>query len=190
MDEQYYEEEIFNSINKPGNEFSGKEFEQCTFENCDFSECNFSRSKFSDCCFVNCNLSMIKIQDASMKTVDFDQCKISGVDFSECNDFIFEVGFNKSILDFANFSSLDMKYTKFVDCHIHDANFNQCNLESSSFNNCDLKGAIFERTILVKCNFSSSYNYIINPNNNNLKKALFSLSGLPGLLTQYNIIVE
>jgi hypothetical protein len=48
-----------------------------------------------------------------------------------------------------------------------------------------LKRAIFENTNIEKVDFRSSYNYVINPEIHNVKKAKFSLSGLIGLLAQY-----
>jgi uncharacterized protein YjbI with pentapeptide repeats len=189
LKEQYYEEETFTSLQPTENDLAGKEFELCTFENCNFSEADFSHTKFTECNFINCNLAMVKLTNTSLKTVDFQNCKLTGVDFSECNDFIFAVGFTGSILDFASFIKMEVKNTHFCDCHIHEANFTRSNLENAVFENCDLKGAIFSHTKLMKCDFVSAYNFIIDPNENNVRKAKFSLDGLPGLLQKYRIIV-
>ncbi len=190
MTDQYYEDEVFQNLSQANGSFVNKEFEQCVFENCNFSDGNFSHTSFTDCQFVNCNLSLIKLTGASFKTVSFQDCKLTGVDFSNCNDFVFDVCFYNSILDYATFFKLNMKKTKFDGCHLQDVIFTQTNLDSSIFENCDLVGAIFERTNLFNCNFTTSYNYIINPDNSNIRKAKFSLSGLPGLLVQYGIVVE
>jgi hypothetical protein len=46
------------------------------------------------------------------------------------------------------------------------------------------------RSTLSSANFVSSYNFTIDPEKNLLRKAKFSLDGLPGLLENYGIIVE
>ena len=53
-----------------------------------------------------------------------------------------------------------------------------------------MNGAIFDNTILEKSDFRTSYNYAMNPEINSIKKAKFSLQGIPGLLGKYNIEVE
>ena len=68
--------------------------------------------------------------------------------------------------------------------------FTEANLTGAIFNNCDLVGAIFENSLLEKADFRTSYNYSIHPETNNIKKAKFSLQGLPGLLSNYNIEIE
>jgi fluoroquinolone resistance protein len=58
------------------------------------------------------------------------------------------------------------------------------------FDNCDLKNAAFDQTILEKADFRTAFNYSIDPDNNKIKKAKFSISGLTGLLEKYNIEIE
>ncbi len=42
----------------------------------------------------------------------------------------------------------------------------------------------------IKANFKTSYNYTIDPTKTKLKKALFSLEGVKGLLYKYEIEVS
>ena len=63
-------------------------------------------------------------------------------------------------------------------------------MKNSVFTNCDLQGAKFENSELINVDFTSSYNYSINPEVNKVTNAKFSLDGLPGLLDNYNIIIE
>jgi hypothetical protein len=50
--------------------------------------------------------------------------------------------------------------------------------------------ARFERTVLEKVDFRTSYNFSIDPEVNRMKKARFSLAGIAGLLGKYDIVVE
>jgi hypothetical protein len=49
---------------------------------------------------------------------------------------------------------------------------------------------MFEETNLEKTDLRTAYNYTIDPDKNKLKKAAFSLNGLPGLLSKYDIVIE
>ncbi len=49
---------------------------------------------------------------------------------------------------------------------------------------------LFENTILDKTDFRTAYNFSIDPSINRMKKARFSVSGLPGLLSKYDIEIE
>jgi uncharacterized protein YjbI with pentapeptide repeats len=68
--------------------------------------------------------------------------------------------------------------------------FAECDLTSAIFNNCDLMQTIFDRTILEKADLSAAFNYTIDPEINKIAKAKFSATGLAGLLTKYNIVIQ
>ncbi|GHU58990.1 hypothetical protein FACS189411_15280 [Bacteroidia bacterium] len=80
-----------------------------------------------------------------------------------------------------------MKNTRFKNTQLQEVDFVEADLTGSIFENCDLTRTIFERTILEKADFRTSYNYSLDPEANRIKKAKFSLTGLPGLLSKYNI---
>ncbi|WP_311316321.1 pentapeptide repeat-containing protein [Kaistella jeonii] len=66
----------------------------------------------------------------------------------------------------------------------------QKNLSSADFTDCDLSQTIFQNTNLEKADFRSAFNYTIDPENNRLKGAKFSLAGISGLLGKYQIKIE
>jgi uncharacterized protein YjbI with pentapeptide repeats len=71
-----------------------------------------------------------------------------------------------------------------------ETDFTEADMTDAHFHNCNLDRAFFSRTILKNADFRSSYNFTIDPDNNNLKKARFSVQGLPGLLAKYDIRIE
>ena len=85
---------------------------------------------------------------------------------------------------------MKIRKTLFKNCQLHEVEFGESDLSGSMFDNCDLQNAIFENSILNKADLRTSFNYSINPEVNRLKKAKFSLSGLPGLLDQYELEVD
>ncbi|HWZ16607.1 MAG TPA: pentapeptide repeat-containing protein [Mucilaginibacter sp.] len=166
-----------------------------TFENCRFTSSNFSYADLSGLTFVNCffdecNLSLIKLSGTGLQDVQFKGCKLTGADFSKSNDFLFEVSFSNCILNNAIFYKKKNKRAKFTDCSLIETDFTEADLTDVQFNNCNLHRAFFNRTILKNADFRTSYNFIIDPDINNLKKAKFSVQGLAGLLAKYDIRID
>ena len=164
-------------------------FEACTFKNCDLTEANFYGCDFVKCTFDNCNLSMVKFAKIGLDNINFIDCKMVGADFSNTKDFLFGVNFANCILDYATFMKKKNRKAKFESCSLKGADFSEADLTDSKFIKCDLSAAVFMRSVLNGVNFSSAFNYTIDPEKNNLRKAKFSTTGLAGLLENYGIIV-
>jgi uncharacterized protein YjbI with pentapeptide repeats len=113
-----------------------------------------------------------------------------GVVFDHCHPMLFRVKFDQCILDYCSFSGLKMKQTPFKGCSMVEAQFAECDLTGSAFPDCDLLRTQFHQVVLEKVDFTSARNFVIDPNQNRIRKARFSLSGLPGLLVSYGIVVE
>lgn len=167
-----------------------KEFEDCIFKNCDFSSSDFSSSTFMDCEFIDCNLSMIQLGNTSLKTVRFRNCKLLGIQFTTCDDFLFDVHFQDCVLDYASFANKKMPKTHFISCSLKEVSFIGTQLINSVFENCNLDNAIFNETLLAGVDFTTAYNYKIDPEFNPMKKAKFSNQGIVGLLDKYDIKIE
>jgi uncharacterized protein YjbI with pentapeptide repeats len=58
------------------------------------------------------------------------------------------------------------------------------------FENCDLYRSEFAKAIANKANFKTSYNYTIDPVKTKIKKAVFALEGIKGLLFKHDILVQ
>jgi uncharacterized protein YjbI with pentapeptide repeats len=124
-----------------------------------------------------------------MNDVLFKGCKLLAVNFSKCEDFLFGVSFDGCILDYASFAGKKMVKTKFSGSSLKEVSFSQTNLTGSVFDECNLLETVFNRTDLTAVNFTTAYNYILDPELNILKKAIFAMTGLEGLLTKYGIKV-
>lgn len=78
----------------------------------------------------------------------------------------------------------------FKNCQVQEVEFIEADLTMVLFDNCDLMRAVFENTILEKADLRTSYNYSIDLETNRVKKAKFSVTGLPGLLNKYDLHIE
>ena len=184
------EGKCFKGINFSETEIVRADFENCSFVNCIFLNSDLAKINFTECEFDNCNLAMAKICRTSFQTVKFLNCKLLGLHFSDCNPFLLSVSFEGCHLQLASFYKLKLKGARFKNCNLQEADFTESDLTGSIFDNCDLAGAIFQFTLLEKSDFRTSFNYSFDPELNRIKKAKFSLAGIPGLLGKYNIEIE
>lgn len=180
----------FNKVVYQDEITSNREFEHCSFEICDFSNGQFLSCTFSDCTFKNCNLTMTKFSHSQLDKIVFSGCKLVGVNFSDCNDFLFTPKFEQCILNCCSFVRKNLHGFSLIDSKVKETDFTECDLSNSIFQNTDLSNSVFNRTNLFKADFVTAYNYDIDPEINNIKKAKFSLHGLTGLLNKYDIHIE
>jgi len=189
MQNSYSEDEYFLSVDFNKHPVANGEYDNCTFENCNFRDFNLSDFNFEECIFKNCELSNAKIANTAFKTVLFENCKLIGLQFNECNSFLLAFKFIDCQLNLSSFYRLKLENTIFKDCSLPEVDFSETDLSESTFSNCNFLGAMFGNTNLEKTDFSSSSDFLIDPENNRIKGAKFTLTGLPGLLNKYQIKV-
>ncbi|HNW56723.1 MAG TPA: pentapeptide repeat-containing protein [Bacteroidales bacterium] len=185
-----HEEKSFRNIAFTEEETRNSEFYNCSFISCDFSDKVFISAIFVDCVFSNCNLSMVKLNQCLLNDITFKESKLLGVDFSDCIDRPFIVKFENCGLDYSSFVRKKLAKTSFTGSSLRNVDFTECDLTKATFSNTDLTDAVFNRTILKEADFTSATNFNIDPELNNIRKARFSLYGLAGLLTKYDIKID
>ena len=175
-------------------DFSKKSLENYTFPSCSFISCDFSESllrnaKFCACTFMNCNLSLMKLDGCRFQEVKFVDCKIVGAEFFKCERTFFSVTFKGCLLQYCNFSDLNMENSSFTGSKLKDSHFTNAILIGTDFHDVDLTGTIFHNCDLRKADFSSATRYNIDPQTNKIKKAKFSLPEALGLLRAFDITI-
>ena len=68
--------------------------------------------------------------------------------------------------------------------------FDNADIKNSIFEHCNLERASFAGTNLEKVDFSTAFNFSINPAACKLKKTVFSEDNLRGLVDHLNIIIK
>jgi uncharacterized protein YjbI with pentapeptide repeats len=129
-------------------------------------------------------------KDTKFQNAQFVNCKIIGIDFSKCHEFQFSFRFQGCGIDYCSFNGRKLKKTIFESCSLKETDFSNSDLTEALFDKCDLMNTLFRHTTLEKTDFRTAVNYLIDPEINKVKKARFSLNGLPGLLGKYNLIIE
>ncbi|WP_303309642.1 pentapeptide repeat-containing protein [Hymenobacter sp. BT730] len=167
-----------------------REFEEYHFVGFDFSQANLSGWRFSDCLFENCNLAGATIANTAFQNVAFAGCKLIGLPFQACRDMLFGVHFDHCQLDYASFLGRALSNTRFINCSLQEADFTQADLTNAAFQDCKLLRAVFKQTRLVGADFSTAQDVELDPAQNEVKQARFSLHSLPGLLTQFELVIS
>lgn len=165
------------------------EYDNCVFESCNFTGLTLSDIRFNDCEFKHCDFSLCKLL-CNLNVATFTECKLTGTDFTSIGSLSGSLQFEKSVMDYASFVQLKIRKTHFIACNLHETYFDEADLCGSTFSECDMFRASFNKTNLEKVDFSSSFNYTINPNGNRLYKTVFSEDGLRGLVAHLNIIIK
>jgi uncharacterized protein YjbI with pentapeptide repeats len=190
MSTHYILEQEFQNCHFEQDAIKHTEYEKCLFDRCDFSRCDFLAVSFIDCVFNRCHFDGAKINYVALRTARFNHCSMKDINFSMCNKLLFDIAFHHCVLDFSKFYTLKLKGTSFIHCSLIAVDFMNADLTEVVFDQCDLYRSEFAKAIANKANFKTSYHYSIDPEQTKLKKAIFSLSGVKGLLTKYEIVVE
>jgi len=166
------------------------EFEQCTFHDCDFSACDFTGVIFIECSFFDCNFKETRINYVSLRDVQFTKCNFTSVNFAMTDQVIYSFNFTDCLLDYAQFYNLKLKKIQFINCSMIAVDFMNTDLSEALFDNCNLRRAVFMDSNLQKADFYTSYEFVIDPEKNKMKRAIFSAEGLKGLLSKYDLIIK
>jgi uncharacterized protein YjbI with pentapeptide repeats len=189
MDSVAYDR-LFENVDFSEQSLQIGEYEVCTFVNCNFMGVDMCGIQLTECVFFGCDLSNAQIATTAFRDACFKDCKMVGMQFKLHTDFLFSVSFEGCNLHLSSFYRMSLKKMKFKNCILREVDFTSADLTESSFDGCDLLGAVFSDSNLEKVDFRKSNFYSIDLEQNRVKKAKFSLHGLPGLLGKYNIEIE
>jgi uncharacterized protein YjbI with pentapeptide repeats len=184
-----YFNEVFDQADRLPDQWGGHDFEQCTFRKLELSKSTLNSANFINCRFESCVLTQADLKNTKLYDVSFTDCKLLYVDFGACNPFGFHVDFEECQLDYALFLNRKLKKGRFTECSLREVQFLSCDLTGTIFRRCNLELARFEQNNLSQVDFSSSYNISLDPDENKLRKARFSLHNLPGLLKKYELVI-
>lgn len=190
MDFNYIDEHTFKNSNYSEKPLEIAEYEYCTFNNCNFSNTKLSEIKFSECEFIDCNFSNANLTNVSFQDVKFKNCKMLGLQFDACNQFGFAASFNSCQLDHSIFYKVKLNRSSFVNSQLKAVDFSEADLKKSKLIGCNLLDATFQNTILELADLTNATNYSIDPEQNKIKGAKFSLPEVVGLLDKYYIKIE
>lgn len=189
----HYEDQNFIGLHQDNIPILSSEFFDCTFTNCSFVETIFRKCRFINCVFQGCDLSLVKVPESIFSSFRFEDSKIIGVDWTQADWPIAGLGkppsFIRSILDHCTFIGLNLKGIQVIDCVALDVDFRESDISGADFTGTDLSDSLFNYTNLSKADLRQACNYNIDPGQNVLKGAKFSLPEAMSLLYNMDIIL-
>ncbi len=183
--DEYYDQLIEN-INLTQQQISSIEFDNCTFESCYFNKSTFAYCKFTECIFENCDLSLLNIKASVFNDVQLIDTKAIGINWTSASS-PFDINFKNSDISMSSFYNLDLRQAKIINCKANDVDFAKTNLEKVDFKESDLNGSMFGDTNLKNADLSHAINYMIDPNQNNLKNTKVSLPQATSFLSYFEL---
>lgn len=187
MNQELIEQQLFTKEDYTETPLPKGEYDTCNFRNCNFAGTDLSGIRFMDCTFNGCDLSNVKVNKSSFQETIFKECKMLGFHFDTCDQLGLTVRFENCQLDHSSFYQVKLNHTVFRNSSLKEVEFSESDLRNTVFDECDLLSARFDHTNLERANLSTAINYSINPENNRLRGAKFSMPSVVGLLDTYNI---
>ncbi len=193
-DRQEYAGEAFKALFLREGRFTSKEFRDCAFDGCDFTRAEFSLCRFENCSFRGCNLSLARLGSSVFTGTAFKDSKLVGVNWTEAHwpriRLAAPVSFDNCLMNDSVFLGLALPKTRFSGCQARGADFRDADLAGADLRRADLSGALFGGTNLEGADFAGARGYSLNPGDNRLKGARFSLPEAVALLRGLGIKLE
>jgi uncharacterized protein YjbI with pentapeptide repeats len=189
LNESFYKETEFRNLVLNTKDLKNKEFYKCRFVSCNLFKFKFTSCEFENCTFESCDLSLAVVAGSKFLDVIFKGSKTVGVDWREVS----RPGSYKFIdckIDNSIFYRMDLHSINIIKCSAQNVDFVETNLSRAVFTDTNFSGSKFSRSNLSYADFSESINYNIDPNNNKLKKTIFSLPEAVSLLSSFDIIIK
>lgn len=181
-----YEEVIFKDLQLVHLELTGSEFTGCTFTHCSLVEAVLRDCRFVGCRFIGCDLSLLQVPGSSFTTTRFENTRLLGINWTLAHwpaaGLGDPVGFWKCGLSHSTLLGISLPGLQLIDCAVLEVDFREADLSGADLSGSDLSGSLFLHTNLAAADLSRARNYHINPAENKLHGAKFSLPEAMALL--------
>lgn len=193
-DQPSYLDATFTQLDYSNGTLADKTFDHCQFNQCHFMEATFDHCEFIECEFIDCNFSAARFQKTQYRDCIFESCKLIGINWTQLKwpsiKLNSSVQFHRCNLSQSSFYELALSEIRMETCVATDVDFRQADLSYGIFCDTDFSGSQFMHTNLHSANFSGAINYLINPTENTISKATFSLPDAINLLRGFDITIE
>jgi fluoroquinolone resistance protein len=189
----YHADQVFKEVRLERDELVSSEFYDCAFLRCSFVETVFRNCRFVNCAFQHCDLSLVQVAGSTFSAARFEDSKVIGVDWTQADwptaGLGNPVGFYRSAISHSTFIGLRLRGIQIRDCVAVDVDFREADLSQADFAGTDLAQSLFSDTDLTEADLSRARNYHIDPAQNVLTQARFSLPEATALLYSMDIVL-
>jgi uncharacterized protein YjbI with pentapeptide repeats len=138
-------------------------------------------------------LSLVQVPESTFSATRFENSKVIGVNWTQANwpttGLGNPLGFFKSAISHSTFIGLSLRGIQIRDCVAVDVDFRETDLSQADFAGTDLSQSMFGHTNLTGADLSRARNYHIDPGQNVLRQARFSLPEAMSLLYSLDIVL-
>jgi uncharacterized protein YjbI with pentapeptide repeats len=184
--------EVFQGLGLERAKLGSFRFEECIFDRCDLSDADLGDCRFVDCVFLGSDLSLVQIPGAVFISSWFEDSKLIGVNWTRANWEPIQIGdplrFERCLMDHSSFIGMRLQGVQIRNCRARDVDFREADLSKSNLSGTDLADSLFFHTDLTSADLRTARNYTINPAENVLHGAKFSLPEAMALL--YSLDIE
>ena len=188
-----YADEVFKEVQLEHAELVFSEFYHCVLFHSSFADSVFRHCRFVNCVFRECDLSLIKLPESRFTRSRFENSKIMGVNWTEGHwpkaGLANPVSFSNCAISHSTFIGLSLRSIGIRECVATDVDFREAFLSQAEFGGTDLSESIFGKANLSQADLSHARNYRIDPGQNMLKQARFSLPEAMSLLHSMDIVL-
>jgi len=189
-----YTDQVFKDLHLDGMQILSSEFFDCVFRHCSFVETIFQKCRFINSTFQGCDLSLAEVPESFFSSTRFENSKIIGLNWAQADWAISSLGksidFIRSTISHSTFIGLNLKGIQIKECIAVDVDFREADLSQAEFTGTDLSESMFSKTNLSVADLRRARNYNIDPGQNVLKGAKFSLPEAMSLLYNMDIILS
>lgn len=186
-----YSDQVFRDLQMPGEGILSSRFFNCQFKDCTFSDSVFKKCKFVSTTFINCDLNLVEVPESLFSATRFEQSKVMGVNWAQADWTYPGLGpppeFFNSLINYSTFIGLNLVSMRVINCTASEVDFREADLSRADFSGTDLSKSLFKGTNLTAADLSRARNYHIDPGQNVLKGARFSMPEALSLLYSMDI---
>jgi fluoroquinolone resistance protein len=186
-------DQVFKDVRLERVQLVSSEFYDCTFMRCSFAESVLRDCRFASCTFQACDLSLAQVLNCAFSATRFEDSKVIGINWTRADWSATRlqrpIGFFKCSISHSTFIGLSLRQIQIKDCVAMDVDFREADLSRADLTGTELSDSLFSNTNLTEADLSGAHNYHIDPKQNTLKQAKFSLPEAISLLYSLGIIL-
>jgi fluoroquinolone resistance protein len=189
----HYGDQVFKDVHLGHAQLVSTEFYDCVFVRCRFVESLFQDCRLVNCTFQRCDLSLVQVPGSTFSSTRFENSNVIGVDWTQADWAAMRlgnpIGFFESAISHCTFIGLSLRGIQIRDCVARDVDFREADLSHADFAGTDLSQSLFVHTDLTEADLSRAHNSRIDPGQNVLTRARFSLPEAMSLLYSLDIVL-
>jgi fluoroquinolone resistance protein len=188
-----YSEQVFQGVDLAGADLVSSVFYDCEFVGCSLVGTRLRDCRFVRCTFRQCDLSLLQVPGSVFSATRFEDSQAIGIDWTQADWRATRLGrplaFFKCALNHSTFIGLSLHEIQIRDCVAVEVDFREADLSRANLAGTDLSGSLFANTNLMEADLRGARNYHIDPGQNVLKRARFSLPEALALLYSMDIVL-